>query len=112
MKLGVSQLVRAITLFVTMAIFGAAVHAPLAAQTAAKSSSKGSSKKSAAPAADLVDINHATAAELKTLPGIGDAYSAAIIKGRPYKNKTQLRSGGLIPEATYNKIRDKIIAKQ
>lgn len=67
---------------------------------------------SASPAVALIDINHASAAELRTLPGIGEAYSLAIIKHRPYKNKTQLRSGGVIPLATYNKIRDKIIAKQ
>lgn len=68
----------------------------------------------AAPAAsgDLIDVNHATAAELKALPGIGDAYSLAIVKHRPYKNKTQLRSMGVIPPATYEKIKDKIIAKQ
>ncbi len=61
---------------------------------------------------DLLDVNHATAAELKTLPGIGDAYSLAIIKHRPYKNKAQLRSMGVIPPATYQKIKDQIIAKQ
>ena len=65
-----------------------------------------------AAATDLIDINRATAAELKTLPGIADAYSAAIIKNRPYKNKTQLRSKGVIPLAAYNKIKDRIIAKQ
>jgi competence protein ComEA len=59
----------------------------------------------------LIDVNHATAAELRTLPGIGDAYSLAIIKHRPYKNKTQLRSQGVIPLAAYVKIKDRIIAK-
>ena len=61
---------------------------------------------------DKVDINHASVAELKTLPGIGDAYSAAIVKHRPYKNKTQLRSHHAIPASAYEKIKDKIIAKQ
>ena len=62
--------------------------------------------------ADLVDINRATAAELKTLPGIRDAYAAAIAKNRPYINKAQLLSRKIIPAAVYKQIKDKIIAKQ
>ena len=60
----------------------------------------------------LVDINHASVAELKALPGIQDAYAAAIVKNRPYKNKAQLLSKQVIPEMAYVKIRNKIIARQ
>lgn len=62
--------------------------------------------------ADLIDINHASIAELKSLPGIRDAYALAIVKNRPYKNKAQLLSKQVIPEAAYKQIRNKIIAKQ
>ena len=70
------------------------------------------SKMAPAPKADLLDINSATADELKALKGIGDAYSAKIIAGRPYKGKDELVQKNIVPEKTYAEIKDKIIAKQ
>ena len=63
-------------------------------------------------AAELLDINSAKAEELKALPGIGDAYSEKIIKGRPYKRKDELVQRKIIPPATYDKVKDQIVAKQ
>lgn len=82
---------------------------PLAA--AGPLDTKTAAKKTDAKA-ELVDINTATEAELVALPAIGQAYAKKIIAGRPYARKDELVSKNIMPESSYAKVKDKIIAKQ
>jgi len=66
----------------------------------------------AAQSEDKIDINRAKPEQLMTLDGIGDARAKAIVKGRPYKAKDELVDKNIVPQAVYDKIKDKIIAKQ
>jgi len=117
-----ARLHRVFFALIALALFAVA---PSIAQTPAQTPTTGKptgaatahkSQGDAAPATPssgkLVDINSASADELKALPGIGDAYAQKIIAGRPYANKAQLKSKNIVPAATYTKISGQIIAKQ
>lgn len=82
---------------------------PAAAQTMQTTPERPASPSIGA-AADLVDINAASAAELDKLPGIGRARADAIVRNRPYKAKDDLLRRHIIPESVYNDIKGKIIA--
>src|SRR5690242_6240062 len=86
--------------------FAAPAARVIAAEKAAAPEKKAPEKK------EPLDINTASEKQLKELPGIGDAYSEKIIKNRPYKRKDELVSKKVIPQATYDKIKDDIVAKQ
>ena len=98
----------ALVVFALILGVSAAVSGPQSATTSPAKSKPAAST----PASGLLDINSATKSQLDALPGIGAVYSQKIIDGRPYKMKTDLIRKKIIPQATYDKIKDKIIAKQ
>jgi competence protein ComEA len=93
-------------LLIAAAITLATLAAPVFAQD------KKAAPAATAPAAALMDINSASEKDLATLTGIGEARAKAIVKGRPYKGKNELKDKKIIPDAVYEGIKDKIIAKQ
>jgi len=60
----------------------------------------------------VVDINHASQQELEQLPGVGTDYCHHIIMYRPYEKTDELVTKNVLPQEVYDKIKDRIVAKQ
>ena len=94
------------------------IAAPATAQTkegakkAETSSKTETDKKAPEKSGKKLDLNSASKAEIDALPGVGEAYAQKVVDGRPYKRKDELVQRKIIPQATYDKIKDQIIAKQ
>jgi DNA uptake protein ComE-like DNA-binding protein len=93
---------------------GAAPASHTATKSQPKSQAKAPTKAPAKAPAEtkLVDINSATLAELKTLPGVQDAEAAKIVAGRPYGSKAQLETRKILDSAAYEGLKQQVIARQ
>ena len=99
---------------VPVGILALTIAAPVLAQPAATTMPTPNSPSTATTPAsktEMVDLNSATATELKGLPGITDSDAAKIIQGRPYADKSQLVTKKVVSDATYEKIKDHVVAK-
>ncbi len=97
--------------FLAAALFGVVMMGGVrvAAQTTAEPKQQTVAEKIAA-SKELLDINTATDAQLKSLPGMGEAYAQRVIAGRPYTAKNQLTTRGILPATAYEQIKLLIIA--
>lgn len=101
-------------LFLSIAFTPAAFAVSTAATVspAAPATAPSTASGDAAKAADKLDINSASEKELATLPGIGEVRAKAIVAARPFKRKDELVSKQVLSQGVYDKIKDRVIAKQ
>lgn len=59
-----------------------------------------------------IDINSASRAQLKTLPGIGEVEADRILSGRPYRSKADLATREVIATGVYLSLKNRVIAVQ
>lgn len=86
--------------------------APASATDKNAAAQKSANAKKAPAKVKLLDINSASKAELKTLPGIGDAEADKIIASRPHLSKADLVTQKIIPAGVYLQLKDRVIARQ
>ena len=109
---GVGRRLLSAAMLVGLAVggFGVGTGAGQTAASPANAAPQPTIAEKIAASKELLDINTATAEELKALPGMGVVYVQRVIAGRPYSAKNQLVNRGILPEDEYLKIKDSIIA--
>ena len=76
------------------------------AQAAAQGAEEGWKRGAHAP----LDLNQASEKELLELPGVSASEARRIIRARPYRNKRELVTRGILPRSSYDKIQDQVTA--
>jgi len=108
---GVRLFLGMLTVFLVATVSFAVSNEDTTTMPPAKTVTKKARNKSAAKT-DLVDINSATADQLAALPGLTSGDAKQIIAGRPYTRKNQLKQKNIIAAATYDGIKNLIVAKR
>jgi DNA uptake protein ComE-like DNA-binding protein len=90
----------------------AAAEGKAAATGAPKPAEKGAKAGKPITPDNPVDINGASKAQLKKIPGVNDALADKIIAGRPYLSKAHLVTRDILSGVHYAQIKDLIIARQ
>lgn len=104
---------RKIYAWTIAAVLALAIASPLGLAQAGTSGSKtATTSTTKTSTAKKLDINSASKEELDALPGIGEAYAEKIVSHRPYRTKRDLLTKKILPQSTYDKIQDRITARQ
>ena len=91
---------------IAQATFDAIKNRIVVAAVAVKS---GGDEKKAPAATGPVDVNTATVEELDALEGIGPTRAAEIVAGRPYTSIDDLVAKGVVPQATFERIKGNLV---
>ncbi|MBI3357497.1 MAG: helix-hairpin-helix domain-containing protein [Nitrospirae bacterium] len=60
----------------------------------------------------LTDVNFATPEQLQSLSGRGPLYANRIVEGRPYQRTDELVKKDVLPQVTYDRMKNQIVVKQ
>ena len=101
--------VKSLRFFVATVFLAACLNVSHAAESEQKAGVADPIKIPAPTTIKPIDINSGSIDQLRSLPGIHYRYAEKIIAGRPYQKKQELVSRQIIPDAVFEKIKDRII---